>query len=90
MDKNLNEISSHPKLISLAFTAARDKTWQKMTGYDLRSAGDLNAGNTILEAVRPQTWNILITNLHLTTLKLWRFKQANLVVLGILYNDTTT
>lgn len=55
-----------------------------MTRNYLRSTGDLNAGNAVLEAVRPQAWNILITHLHLTTLEIWTFIQANLVVLGIL------
>lgn len=50
----------------------------------LRSTGDLNTGNTVLEAVRPQAWNILIAHLHLTTLEVWTFIQANLVILGIL------
>lgn len=51
---------------------------------DLRSSGHLKAGNTVLETVRPQAWNILITHLHLTALKIWAFKQANLVILRVL------
>lgn len=53
-------------------------------GMDLRSTGHLNAGNTVLETVRPQAWNVLITHLHLTTLKIWAFEQADFVVLRIL------
>lgn len=53
-------------------------------GMDLRSSGHLKAGNTVLETVRPQAWNILITHLHLTALKIWAFKQANLVILRVL------
>lgn len=53
---------------------------------DLRSTGDLDAGHTILEAIRPQAGDVLITHLHLTALEVWAFKQANLVVLRVL-ND---
>lgn len=51
---------------------------------DLRSAGNLDAGNAILEAVRPQAGDVLVTHLHLTALEVWAFKQANLVVLRVL------
>lgn len=50
----------------------------------LRSTGDLNAGNAILEAVRPQAGDILIAHLHLTPLEAGTFEQADLVILGIL------
>lgn len=43
----------------------------------------------VLEAVRPQAWNILITHFHLTTLKVCTFIQTNLVVLGILKKKAT-
>lgn len=51
---------------------------------DLRSTGHLNAGNAVLETIRPQARDILIAHLHLTTFKVWAFKEANLVVLRIL------
>lgn len=58
--------------------------WMQEDGLDLRSTGHLNAGDTVLETVRPQAWNVLITHLHLTTLEIWAFEQADLVVLRIL------
>lgn len=51
---------------------------------DLRSAGDLDAGHAILEAVGPQAGDVLIAHLHLTALEVRAFKQADLVVLRVL------
>lgn len=48
------------------------------------STGDLDAGNAILEAVGPEGRDVLVTHLHLTTLKVHALKQADLVVLGVL------
>ena len=50
----------------------------------LRSTVDLDAGNAILEAVRPQAGNILIADLHLAALEVHGLVQADLVVLGVL------
>lgn len=49
-----------------------------------RSSCDLNAANSILEAVRPQARNILITHFHLATIKVCTLIQANLVILWVL------
>lgn len=56
----------------------------------LRSTGHLNAGHTILEAIRPQAWDILIAHFHLTALKVHTFIQADLVVLGVLKEEHTS
>ena len=50
----------------------------------LRSTGDLDARNTILEAVRPQAGDVLVADLHLAALEVHGLVQADLVVLGVL------
>lgn len=56
--------------------------------FDLRSSGDLNACYSVTETVGPQTGDVLITNLHLTALKVCTLVQADLMILGILYGNT--
>lgn len=51
----------------------------------LRSTIYLNAGDSVLEAVTPQTWDVLIRNLHLTTIKVHAFIQTDPVVLWVLH-----
>lgn len=72
------------KLVSLTSRRTLDDLNGRRGRNHLRSTGNLDAGNAVLEAVRPQARDVLITHLHLTTLEVWTFKQANLVVLGVL------
>lgn len=51
---------------------------------DVRSSGDLNACYSVIEAIGPQTRDVLITNLHLTALKVCTLIQADLMILAIL------
>lgn len=51
----------------------------------LRSTIYLNAGDSVLETIAPQTWDVLIRNLHLTTIKLHALKQTDSMVLWVLY-----
>ena len=56
---------------------------RRFLGY-LRSTGDLDARNAILETVRPQAGDVLVANLHLAALEVHGLVQADLVVLGVL------
>lgn len=51
---------------------------------DIRSSGDLNACYSVIEAIGPETGDVLITHLHLTALKVGTLIQADLVILAIL------
>jgi len=47
------------------------------------SSGDLDASHTVLETIRPQAGDVLVTHLHLATFKVITLIQADLVVLGV-------
>lgn len=53
----------------------------------LRSTIYLNAGDSVLEAVAPQTWDVLIRNLHLTTIKVHALKQTDVMILWVLHGE---
>lgn len=48
-----------------------------------RSTIYLNAANSVLEAMAPQTWDVLIRNFHLTTVKVHALIQTDIMVLWI-------
>lgn len=53
----------------------------------LRPTIYLNAGDSVLEAVAPQTWDVLIRNLHLTTFKVHALIQTDVMVLWVLHGE---
>lgn len=53
----------------------------------LRSTIYLNAGDSVLEAVAPQTWDVLIRNLHLTTIKVHALIQTDVMILWVLHGE---
>lgn len=53
----------------------------------LRPTIYLNAGDSVLEAITPQTWDVLIRHLHLTTLKVHALIQTDIMVLGVLHGE---
>lgn len=50
----------------------------------LRSAGDLHAAHAVREAVHPEAGHVILLDLHGVALEVGAFKQADLVLLGIL------
>lgn len=50
----------------------------------LRSTKDLDAGNSVLEAIGPQAGDVLITDLHFAALKVHALKQADFMILSVL------
>lgn len=50
----------------------------------LRSTGDLHAAHAVTEAVDPETGHIVLLDLHGVALEVGTFKQADLVLLGVL------
>lgn len=54
---------------------------------NVRSTIYFNAGDSVLEAITPQAWDVLIRHLHLTTLKVHALIQTDLMVLGVLHGE---
>lgn len=88
-EKQKKEIG--PKRYSLFFCIFfKNCLYEEKVRFNSRSTSDLNTGDMVLETIRPQAWNILITHLHLPTLEVCTFIHANLVVLGVLRKTKIT
>lgn len=58
-------------------------------GCSLRSIDSLNTGHAVLETMSPQTGDVFINNLHLSTLKACILKQVQLMIFTVLERETT-
>ena len=61
--------------------------WMLLCEDYSRSAADHDAADPISEAVWEQAGNVIIHDLHLTTLELAHLKQADLVLLRVLWRE---
>lgn len=59
----------------------KPRAWQERC---LRSAGDPHAAHAVTEAIDPETGHVIFLDLHGVAFEVGPFKQADLVLLGIL------
>ena len=57
---------------------------EHLAGGHLRSTGDPHAAHAVTEAIDPETGHIVLLDLHGVALEVGSFKQADLVLLGVL------